>query len=150
MINLLLVYPVGTGPSTETFSANVFRLPAGYIRKAPQAPKDGSKSILGAPSNATYDDWVLEGNYLVSGTALPIVFRFCANIVRVSDMDALFAEALAARIAMETCERLTQSDSKMGHAKQLYAMSISDARSINGIECGADEPPLDDYIATRL
>lgn len=77
------------------------------------------------------------------------MLRFVADMVDVPRMDALFCEGLAARIGLEVCEPITQSTSKMGAIKTLYDQVMSDARTVNGIETGAEEPPVDDYIACR-
>lgn len=147
---LALIYPVGAGPTTQTFTKNVFRLPAGYLRKASQDPKAGSRSYLGAPSGNEYDDWEFEGDYITSRTAYPIVLRFVADITDVTKMDPMFCEGLAARIALEVCESLTQSDAKMKSIGGMYTKFMTEARMVNGIETGADEPPEDEFISCRL
>ena len=46
------IYPVGAGPSSQMGSRYIFRLPSGFLRPAPQDPKAGSWSALGAPERA--------------------------------------------------------------------------------------------------
>lgn len=150
MKNLILVYPIGSGPSSETFTKNVFHLPANYLRMAPQDPKAGSVSILGAPTGDIYEDWAFENSYIVSEDIGPIVLRFVADIVNVKEMHDLFCEGLANRMAYECCEKLTQSDAKKVQLGQAYNKFMTDARTVNAIETGADEPPMDDWISTRL
>src|SRR5207344_778069 len=41
LTTLNIVYPIGSGPSSQNTTRNVFRLPAGYLRKAPTDPKAG-------------------------------------------------------------------------------------------------------------
>ena len=55
-----------------------------------------------------------------------------------------------ARIGLEVCEPLTQSDSKLNTISQIYKTFMGDARAINGIETGSVEPPIDDYIVCRM
>src|SRR5258708_14477563 len=65
----------------------------------------------------------------------------------------LFRSGLAARIATEVCEPLTQSTAKLGAITQAYNKTMGEARTINAIEAGSEEPPLDDYLdrkSTRL
>lgn len=149
MQNLIFSYPIGAGPSSETVTKNVFRLPAGFLRHAPQDPKAGSYSTLGAPANPVIDDWEFAGDYLITSDSGAINFRFAADITRVSAMDDLFCEGLACRLAMEVCEKLTQSASKLTEVKDAYNKAMSEARLINAIELGAVEQPLDDFIACR-
>lgn len=144
------VYPVGAGPSSQAQTKNVYVLPANYLREAPQDPKAGSMSWLGAPTGGLYSDWEFENNFITtgSGTGL-IIFRFVADIQNVPTMKTMFCEGLAARIAIEVCEALTQSTAKLGAITAAYNKSIGDARTANAIEAGSEEPPLDDWISCR-
>lgn len=150
LIDLKLAYPLGTGPAVQAATRNIFRLPANFLRKAPQDPKAGSVSFLGAPSGLMYNDWDLTGNYIVSRESNPIVLRFVADIIDVSNMDDMFREGLAARIASEVVERLTQSTAKRGGIIATYNKTMGEARVVNGIETGPTEPPEDDYITCRI
>jgi len=143
------IYPVGSGPSTETETRNVFPLPNGFLREAPQDPKRGSVSFLGAPSGLPYYDWELENNFLVSRDPGPIVLRFVADTVNVQGFDDMFCEGLAARMGLEACEDITQSDAKMQICTQAYSKFMGEARTVNAIETGSTEPPEDDYITCR-
>lgn len=145
-----IIYPIGSGPSTQVQTRNVYMLPNGFLREAPQDPKAGSNSFLGAPSGLQYDDWEFEGNFMVTREVRPIVFRFVANTTQVSSMDPMFCEGLAARIAKEVCETLTQSTGKLASITAAYNTVIGDARTVNGIETGPTEPPEDDYISCRF
>lgn len=146
---LNIVYPLGSGPAVQDSSRNAFRLPAGFLRKAPRDPKAGSMSYLGAPSNLTYDDWRFEGNYIVSADGGPLMLRFVADTVDVTAMDDMFCEGLGARVGFEVCEPLTQSSEKLKTIAAYYEKMMGEARTVNAIEVGAEEPPLDDYIACR-
>ena len=149
LTDLQLIYPIGSGPASDAVSRNVFRLPSNFLRKAPQDPKAGSASLFGAPTNLTYDDWLMEGNYIVSAEPFPIVLRFVADVTDVRSFDDMFCELLGARIAMEVVERLTQSTAKMGTIAGFYKQFGTEARAVNGIETGSTEPPLDDWLACR-
>lgn len=147
---LNLIYPLGSGPLSQPENKNVFKLPNGFLREAPQAPRAGSRSFLGGPSNNFYDDWVFENGFLISDDAGVIVFRFAADIADPTGFDALFIEGLACRIALEVCEPLTQSTAKMQMIQGEYKVFMSEARVVNGIEQGSTELPEDDYISVRL
>lgn len=147
--NVLFAYPLGCGPIAQSGSKNVFRLPAGFLREAPQVPKQGP-GFLGGPNGNAYNDWVYEGDYLISNDGRAIVFRFVANIHNVATMDPMFCEGLGARIALECCERVTQSDGKIGTIGAAYTKFMGDARAVNGIETGPVDPPEDELISCRL
>lgn len=144
-----LTYPIGAGPSCQSETRNVFMLPNGFLREAPQDPKAGSNSILGAPTGLQYNDWNLEGNYITSSRASPIALRFVANVTLVTSMDPMFCEGLGARIAVEVVEDLTQSADKKRGIENAYQKFMTEARMVNGIETGSTEPPEDDYITCR-
>lgn len=128
---------------------NVFRLPMGWLRNAPQAPKQGSYMPLGAPSGNPYSDFDYEGNYFRTSLSGPIQFRFCADIEDPNLMDPLFIDGFTARLGLETCEVLTQSDKKLADIGGHYKMFMSEARTVNAIEEGPVEPPEDVYISLR-
>lgn len=148
--NLVFNYPIGTGPSSQSETRNVYRLPAGYLREAPQDPKAGSTSYLGAPSGLMYKDWNFEGDYIVSRDVYPIIFRFGADVTKVTEMDDLFCEGLACRIAIAICEALTQSGSKLQTIASAYKLFMGEARLVNAIEEGPVEPEEDDWITCRI
>ena len=145
-----VVYPLGAGLSAQSVSGNVFRLPSGFLREAPQNPKAGAHSWLGGPTGLAYNDWSFEGDFLVSSEGGPIAFRFVADVTDVTGMDDMFCEGLAARVALEVCETLTQSTAKLGTIAKIYDEWMSTARTVNGIETGSDEPPEDDYVTVRF
>lgn len=146
-INFL--YPIGAGPIQQQATRNVYMLPYGYLRQAPQDPKAGSISALGGPSGLPYNDWNFEGNYIVSGQSNPIVLRFAADVTDITQMDTMFCVGLAARIAYTICEAVTTSTEKLKNCTMAYAKNMTEARQVNGIEEGPTEPPEDDWITCR-
>ena len=147
---MLVTYPVGAGPVSQSWTKNVYRLPAGHLRKAPQDPKAGVNSWLGNPGNLTAKDWTFDGPFLITWDTDVIVYRFIANVQDVTEFNAQFCEALSCRIALEICEPLTQSTAKKQVAAQEYKKFLTEAIIIDQIETGPIEPALDDLISTRL
>jgi hypothetical protein len=142
-------YPLGAGPSWQSTTRNAFRLPAGFLRKAPSDPKAGSLSYLGAASGLDYRDWNLESEYLTSSQTGPILLRFVADTVDVTKFDDMFCEGLGARIGTEVCETLTQSTAKKQAAASEYQKFMSEARTVNAVLVGAIEQPVDDWVECR-
>jgi hypothetical protein len=142
-------YPISSGPFTDSAYRSVFRLPSGFLRNAPRDPKAGANSYNGAPTNLPQDDWVYEGEFLKSVSTSKLTLRFVADTADVPRMDAMFCEALAAKIGEELVERLTQSGEKRKILVSVYQEFIKLASLNNAIISGATEPELDDYIATR-
>lgn len=144
-----IFYPIGSGPISQSTTKNVYKLPANFLRKAPIDPKAGSHSQLGAPTSLWYDDWDFESNYLITRQSDPIVLRFVTDIVDVRRFHDLFAEALACKIALEVCETLTQSTARSQWLNAQYERIRLRAVLANGILTGAEEQPMDDYLAVR-
>jgi hypothetical protein len=144
-----VIYPLGTGPGYQSTSRNVFMLPFGYLRRAPQDPKGGRNSFLGGPGGNWSDDWDVQDQYIITNSDPVIVLRFVADISDVTKMDSMFCEGLACRIAFEVCEPLTQSGTKLGNIAQSYDKFMGEARVVNGIETGPTEAPEDDFITVR-
>ncbi len=149
VLSVIMDYPLGSGPAQEMATRNAFRLPNGYLREAPQDPKRGMVSYLGAPTGNAVKDWMFEGDYLTSFDQDPVLFRFVADIVTVSKMDPMFCEGLAARLAVENCISLTGKVELLPGLIAIYGRTMGEARIVNSIETGSDEPPEDDYITCR-
>lgn len=147
--SMAILYPVGAGPLSQAGTRNLYRFPANHLRKAPQAPKAGVGSFLGAPTGLPFDDWELSGNYIVTNDSQPFAYRFVADITNVRDMDDMFCEGLGARVGYEVCPKLTQSVSKRTDIAAAYKTFMGEARIVSGIDGGATEMPEDDLLTVR-
>lgn len=144
-----VLYPIGTGPLTDTLTRNYIRLPANYLRQAPQDPKAGSFSYLGAPSFLSYSDFEYDGDFIIT-TQTSAILRFGADLADVSKMDPAFCEGLALRIGIATGFRITQNEGTIQEVEKQYNKFMTEARLTNAIEQGAVEDPLDDWISCRV
>ena len=150
-----LTYPIGSGPVQDTWSKNAYMLPANYLRRCAQDPSAGRVSLFGAPTNLSERDWVIESGFLVTTDAMPVTFRFVADVQNVAGTNGqqgfpdLFCEMLSCSIALEICEPLTQSTRKKSVIAQEYKFRRTEAITVDAIETGAEEPPLDDFITAR-
>jgi hypothetical protein len=149
LAQLNIIYPAGAGPASQSTTRNVYQLPNGYLRTAPRDPKGGAVGYLGVPANIWLDDWVYEKNYIVTSDSSPIMVRFVADVADVSTMDDMFCEGLALTIALEVVEALTQSTAKKTMIAQEYKVRMGEARTVNAIEIGYEEPPLDEWLQVR-
>jgi len=100
------------------------------------------------PSN-TVDDWQIEGRNLLTDDGTSLELRYVRRIDDPNLFDALFREALSARIAYELCERITQSNTKKQAAKDAYSNAIAEAKKANAIERVSTEFPEDPWLAAR-
>jgi hypothetical protein len=79
-----------------------------------------------------------------------LAVQYVARITEPGSWPATFAKAIAARLAYELCEQITQSTSKKEFAGQQYLQAIRVARQTNAIEQPPTEEPMDDFVAVRL
>lgn len=142
-------YPINAGPASDMQTRNVYKLPVGFMREAPQNPKAGQALALGAPDGSMFEDWDFGDQYFTSADTGIIVFRFAADIQDVTQFDPLFVEGFVCRMAYEVCEPLTQSEGKKQSLATAYKLFMTEAREVNGIEKGPTYPPEDSYIACR-
>lgn len=120
--------------------ANSFTLPTGWLRVLPPDPVQ----------NFNDRDWVIEGGKLLTNDASPLDVRCVMDITDTTIMDIAFREALSAKLSMELCELLTQSNTKKQAALLDYKESISDARKVNAIEKVPQQSPWDTWLTERM
>jgi len=140
------------GPGTAA-TRSVYRLPHGFLRKAPTDPMAGHSYWLGVPAGIMPEDWTFEGDYVTTRQGAPLLIRFVADVIDVDKFDQMFAEALAARIAMEVativCDQANVAAS-VSNASGHYRTEMSAARAANSILIGSDDPRIDSYILARM
>lgn len=146
----IINWPVSAGPEEDVNSRNVYPLPAGYLKEAPQKPKAGVNPYLGMPRNLPADDWEFTGSFIVTSQTGPVAFRFVADVEDVTTFDAMFCEGLAVRLAFDTCEDINQDTAKQAGLGAKYRVVMGEARIVNAIEQGPVEPVLEQYLTVRL
>lgn len=133
----------------QNAARTAFRLPNGFLRIAAQDPRAAGVNYLATSGGMQFSDFEIEGNYLITATASPVIFRFAADLEDVSQFDDLFCEGLAARMAVGLCETLTQNPQKKQQVTQDYDRFMSEARQINAIEVGSTEPLEEGFLVSR-
>jgi len=101
------------------------------------------------PPNDANLDWQQEGRMILSNEAGPLDVRYVARITDTNLFDALFNESLAAKMAMEMCEDLTQSNTKAEKAGADYRNAIREAKKVNAFEKISEDPPEDGWVSAR-
>lgn len=91
----------------------------------------------------------VEGDRILTDIGAPLSIRYIARITDASKFNASFAEALAARLAWECCETITQSDSKQQLAERRYTMALREARRANAFEMAAEPVADDSWVIAR-
>lgn len=127
-----------TGP--EWGRARSYQLPSDFLRLADDYPEDVSND----------KDWIIEGRKILSDDSDPIYIRYVKKVTDPEEMDVMFREVLAARIAKELCERLTQSNTKMAALNDDYRYWVKEAKRVNAFEQQSAEPQEDTWITARF
>lgn len=118
---------------------NRFALPSDFVRLLPTDPDVNLNDL----------DWQIEGKYIVTDDDAPLEVRCVCDVTDPNQMDALFRESFAAKLAEELCEEITQSNSKKADCAAAYLQLIADARRANAFENTAQKPPDDEWITAR-
>lgn len=140
--------------------ANYFPLPADFLMLAPpdqdtNVPFGGVGVASGNGANTQYSDWQIESmpdgtNAIASNDPTPLYIRYVSSDVLEGAFDPSFAESLAASLAVETCEELTQSNTKLQNLSAIYKNAIESAKKRNAFEMKPVRPPVDPWILARM
>lgn len=123
-----------------------------------QVPTDFLRLIEGGDlmSNVDLSDYrgggatyAREGDKILTNYEAPIDVRYIARITDTSLFDPAFAEALSARLAMECCKRITDSDTAKAAAQADYRLAIREAIVANAIERAAESMADDSWMMAR-
>jgi hypothetical protein len=139
---LTLPFPLGYQPDAATLRT-IYKLPANWLRMAPQDPKAAGSAHQNWGAGMQYNDWEIEAGYLFTATdTTPFVLRFVADQVDVASMDPLLCQAWGARLALVLAETMTQAPQKKQEARDEYARIMNIAKAVNAVEAGTteDEP----------
>jgi hypothetical protein len=121
----------GTAPTWGY--ANNFPLPTGYLRMVQV------NDIYAVPSLMDYVQgdnslYAIEGKNIVTDLGAPLKIRYIADVADPGQFDALYSEGLAAKLAFEACESITQSNTKKAALAEDYKAIIRRAVLTNAIE----------------
>jgi hypothetical protein len=120
--------------------ANSFQLPTDCLRLLPPDVSVNYNSL----------DLQVEGRKILTDVGAPLEIRYVSRIEDPNLFDALFIEGLACKMAVELCEKLTQSNSKGAVAREDYKYTIREAKKLNAFENISAEQQTDRWITCRL
>lgn len=112
-------------------------------------PSDGRKYKFALPNDCLrplrdkHTRWVQRGNFLYSDSEEPIELEFIFRCPE-ANMTSLFIDVLAARVAVESVEYATQSNTKAEAVERMYANSVSIAGRSNAFIIGPEDVTLAD------
>lgn len=136
-IKRVKLYSSGAAP--EWGYSNIYELPTDCLRTikvggdAVNAQAVGvmyESSGYSAGQRAAYE--IIEGE-LHTNLSSPVEFEYISQITDTTKFDTLFVEVLAARLASDAAEELTQSDNKKRYAMAIYDATLGTARKTDAL-----------------
>ena len=101
----------------------------------------------------TYIDWVVENidgsPAIISNDSAPLLIRYISQVVDPAKFDINFVEMLAARMAVQMSEEITQSNTKLENINKDYERARATARKMNAYESVPNTGPEDSWLASR-
>lgn len=112
-----------------------------------QLPADCLRPIF--PSNVT--DWSIEkGNVLLTNDGNVLNLIYVSTLADPNDMDSCFIEALASKLALEICEKVTQSATKRKLARDDYDDAMATAKKANAYESLPSQQDYSSWVSARM
>lgn len=147
------------GPSFG--KSNYFPLPPDFLDIAPPdmvfgvaggGTLAGNQILAGTPiiTGSPIVDWQIEGNQIASNLVGPLNLRYVSSNVTESMFDPCFVEAFSAALAVDTCEEMTQSNTKLQAIAQIYDQAIEIAKKRNAFDGRPVQPPTDTFVIARF
>lgn len=118
-----------------------------------QLPSDWLETVRVEASNGVLlsaNDYEHEGQYIMTNESTSLNLIYIYRVTDTTKFHMSFVEALACKLAIELCEPLTQSNTKIARLISQYDMAIDKARAVNAIS----QPPRDlvesTFISARI
>lgn len=125
--------PVATAPAWGF--TNAFNLPSDCLR-------------LLEVKDQRSEDYQVESRQILSDADV-LYIRYIRQVTDPNRMDATVVDLMAARLALELCESLTQSNTKLQLMWRQYEESLVRAKRVDGRENPPTLMEEDDWIAVR-
>ena len=137
-----------SGTSPEWGFTNRFPLPTDLL--ALLAIKDVTSTRIISGESGQETPYQVIGKFIHTNLGTPLKIRYIKQITNAALFSPLFGEALAAKLALESGESLTQSNTKNAWLLNGFDRTISRAFSADAIENPADPLPEDSWIDARI
>lgn len=100
--------------------------------------------------NRSEAPYQIEGGKILTDLTAPLKVRYVSRIEDTGSWDSAFIEVFACRLAVEICERLTQSNTKRDLAWNEYGEAIKSAVRADAVENPPEPLPDDSWMLARL
>ena len=95
-------------------------------------------------------DWQIEGRKILTNDGSTLYLKYIADIEDASQWDPSFYNVVAGALAIDICERLTQSNQKKQYCVAAYNEDVKMARRVDAFESGPEDAADDDWWNARL
>lgn len=99
---------------------------------------------------APVEEFTVEGRKILTNLNAPLPVIYIKRMTDTTQFQANFTRAFGAKLAMDVCEALTQSETKYARAERVYRMEINLAIRANAIELPPKKLPDDEWLMSRL
>lgn len=100
------------------------------------------------PEDINFADYRVEGKDIITN-GIPTDFLYISKVTDVEMMDVLFQNALSLSLAVDLCESLTQSNTKLQSLTDRAIKALREAKRVNGQEQPTQESPTSSWIEVR-
>ena len=91
-------------------------------------------------------DWQIEGRKILTNDSDVLYLRYVADIEDVGQWDPSFYNVCAAALAVDICEKLTQSNTKKQLLLEEYKQAVIMAHRVDAFEAGPTDPVTDVWM----
>ena len=126
-----------------------FQLPNDFIRLIPGLDLTTLVDLSDYRGSSHATLYSIEGRRLLTSLPAPLKIRFVRRVTDTTLFTPSFDEAFAARLAFETCERITGSDSKQDRCERSYRRAIREAVTAQALELATESQADDTWIMAR-
>lgn len=106
--------------------------------------------LSGDGETPTSYPWVVESRLLLTDESAPLRIRYVRREEDTTKYDPLLASCIAARLALELAEELTQSNAKIQTAQVWYQSLLLSARKADGEEQSVMPFVEDEWVTSRF
>lgn len=93
--------------------------------------------------------WSVEGGKILTNIQAPLKLRYVRRVDNSGEFDPLFVQSMACRLAVEACEKITQSTTKKQELAAEYKLNLRAAVRCDAIENPPDELPWGSWLDSR-
>lgn len=97
----------------------------------------------------TIADWRVEGQTIVTDATGQLSIRYVQDLTDTEQYDGALTEAMVLRLAVEVCERITNSRTKREALLLEYEETLADAKGADGEEASPAEFEEDVWLTVR-